>query len=165
MPSLKTARRSALALLAGVPLLALEPSAALADSPFATLNGSWAGAGQIKLEGGNSESLKCRAYYTAKDEGAGLGLAIRCASASNKIELRANLIYAAGKVSGDWEERQFNAGGSVSGQASGNKINLAITGGGVSGSLTVALSGTTHSVSIQTTGIGLRAVNINLSRS
>ena len=165
MPSLKMARLSALALFAGVPLLALEPSAARADSPFATLNGSWAGAGQIKLEGGNSESLKCRAYYTAKDEGAGLGLAIRCASASNKIELRANLIYAAGKVSGDWEERQFNAGGSVSGQASGNKINLAITGGGVSGSLTVALSGTTHSVSIQTTGIGLRAVNINLSRS
>lgn len=165
MPSLDTARRSALALFASVSLLALAPSTALADNPFATLNGSWSGAGQIKLEGGASESLKCRAYYTAKDDGAAMGLAIRCASASSKIELRANLTYAGGKVSGDWEERQFNAGGSVSGQASGTKINLAITGGGVNGSLTVALNGSTHSVSIQTTGIGLRAVNINLSRS
>jgi hypothetical protein len=165
MPSIDTARRSALALIAAAPLLAFVPSAALAENPFSTLNGTWSGAGQIKLEGGSTESLKCRAYYTAKDDGAGLGLAIRCASASNKIELRANLTYASGKVSGDWEERQFNAGGSVSGQASGSKINLAITGGGVNGSLTVALSGATHSVSIQTTGIGLRAVTINLSRS
>ena len=165
MSFIKTARRSAQALIAVAPLLACGPSAALAENPFPNLNGSWAGAGQIKLEGGSSESLKCRAYYTTKDDGAGLGLAIRCASASNKIELRANLTYAGGKVSGDWEERQFNAGGSVSGQASGSKINLAITGGGVNGSLTVALSGATHSVSIQTTGIGLRAVNINLSRS
>lgn len=163
MPSTKSARRSALALIAAASMLL--PAAAMAENPFATLNGTWSGAGQIKLEGGSSESLKCRAYYTAKDDNAGLGLAIRCASASNKIELRANLVYAGGKISGDWEERQFNAGGSVSGQASGSRINLAITGGGVNGSLTVALSGTTHSVSIQTTGIGLRAVNINLSRS
>lgn len=160
-----TVRRNALALVAAAPLLALAPAAARADSPFSTLNGTWSGAGQIKLEGGSSETLKCRAYYNAKDDGTGLGLAIRCASASNKIELRANLTYAGGKVSGDWEERQFNAGGSVTGQASGSKINLAITGGGVNGSLTVALSGGSHSVSIQTTGIGLRAVNINLSRS
>jgi hypothetical protein len=160
-----TARRNALALIAAAPLLALVPGAAHADSPFAVLNGSWSGAGQIKLEGGSSESLKCRAYYNAKDDGAGLGLAIRCASASNKIELRANLTYEGGKISGDWEERQFNAGGSVTGQATGNRISLVITGGGVNGSLTVALSGASHSVSIQTTGIGLRAVNINLSRS
>ena len=165
MSSTITVRRSVLALIAAAPLFAFVSSAARAENPFATLNGTWSGAGQIKLEGGSSESLKCRAYYNAKDDGNGLGLAIRCASASNKIELRANLTYAGGKISGDWEERQFNAGGSVTGQASGSRISLAITGGGVNGSLTVALNGASHSVSIQTTGIGLRAVNINLSRS
>ncbi len=165
MSSTIPVRRKVLAILAAAPLFALASTAARADNPFATLNGSWSGAGQIKLEGGSSENLKCRAYYNAKDDGNGLGLAIRCASASNKIELRANLTYAGGKISGDWEERQFNAGGSVTGQASGNRISLAITGGGVNGSLTVALNGASHSVSVQTTGIGLRAVNINLSRS
>lgn len=155
--------RSILAWSAAAALLAL-PFSALADSPFATLSGTWTGAGQIKLEGGSSESLKCRAFYTPKDDGAGLGLAIRCASTSNKIELRANLVYSGGKVSGSWEERQFNAGGSVTGQASSSRISLSIVGGGVTGSMTVALNGSTQSVTIQTNGIGLRAVNINLSR-
>jgi hypothetical protein len=162
-------RRHVLATLvrftAAIASLFLIPASAFAQSPFATLNGSWSGAGQIKLEGGSSESLKCKAYYTTKEDGAGLGLAIRCASASNKIELRANLNYASGKVTGDWEERQFNAAGRVTGQASSNRLNLSIEGGGVTGSMTVALDGGRHSVSIQTTGTGLKAVNINLSRS
>lgn len=140
-------------------------TAVAADNLFSTLNGTWSGAGQIRLEGGATESLKCRAFYTAKDDGAGLGLAIRCASTSNKIELRANLIYTGGKISGSWEERQFNAGGSVTGQASNSRVNLVIEGGGVSGTMTVSLNGATQSVSIQTNGIGLKAVNINLSRS
>jgi hypothetical protein len=143
----------------------LLPTAAAADNLFALLNGSWVGAGQIRLDSGSTETLKCRAFYTAKDDGAGLGLAIRCASTSNKIELRANLVYSGGKVSGSWEERQFNAGGSVSGQASSSRASLSIEGGGVSGSLTVSLNGETQSVLIQTSGIGLKAVNISLSRS
>ena len=104
------------ALMLSTVLAVLLPSAATADNLFSSLNGSWAGAGQIRLEGGSTESLKCRAFYTTKDDGAGLGLAIRCASTSNKIELRATLIYSGGKISGKWEERQFNAGGSVTGQ-------------------------------------------------
>lgn len=153
------------AMLLGTVAALLLPAAAAADSPlFATLNGSWSGAGQIRLEGGSTESLRCRAFYTSKDDGAGLGLAIRCASTSNKIELRAALSYDDGKISGTWEERQFNAGGSVTGRTSSSRITLDITGGGVSGSMTVTLNGSTQSVSIQTTGIGLKAVNINLSR-
>lgn len=153
------------AFILGAIAAAFLPSAAGADTLFSTLNGTWSGAGQIRLEGGSTENLKCRAFYTAKDDGAGLGLAIRCASTSNRIELRANLVYAGGKISGNWEERQFNAGGRVTGQASNSRVSLAIEGGGVSGSMTVSLNGTTQSVSIQTNGIGLKAVNINLSRS
>jgi hypothetical protein len=150
-----------LSVIAGV----LLPSSATADNLFSSLSGSWAGAGQIRLEGGSTESLKCRAFYTSKDDGAGLGLAIRCASTSNKIELRATLVYSGGKISGKWEERQFNAGGNVTGQASSSRVSLAIEGGGVSGSMTVSLNGSTQSVSILTNGIALKAVNINLSRS
>lgn len=156
-------RRTALILMI-IAASQVSPAAA-GDSLFLLLNGTWSGAGQIRLEGGSTESLKCRAFYNAKDDGAGLGLAIRCASASNKIELRATLVNASGKVSGSWEERQFNAGGSVTGQASASRANLSIEGGGVSGSLTVSLNGGTQSVTIQTSGIGLKAVSINLSRS
>lgn len=135
-----------------------------ADTPFSALNGTWSGSGQIRFSSGDAEALKCKAYYTPKDAGANLGLALRCASQSNKIELRANLNYDGGKVAGNWEERTFNAAGDVNGQASANKISLSIKGGGFSGSMSVGTTGSKQTVVIQTEGIGMKSVNINLSR-
>jgi hypothetical protein len=138
-------------------------SQAEAQGPFQTLAGNWSGGGQIKLENGKSEALKCRAYYTQKESDT-LGLAIRCASASNKIELRANLSQNGSQVEGSWEERTFNAAGTVQGKVTSGRINLSISGGSFSGSMNVAITGERHSVSIETNGIGLKAVNISLSR-
>lgn len=143
---------------------AFASGAASAQSPFATLAGTWSGAGQIKLEGGKSEQIRCKAYYTTNSGGAGLGMAIRCASASNKIEMRANLTYTEGKVSGSWEERTFNAAGQVSGKAAANNLNLAIDGGGLNGSMSVRLGQTSQLVSISTTGSAFRGLNLSLSR-
>jgi hypothetical protein len=137
---------------------------ARAETPFQVLAGSWAGSGQIKLENGKSEALKCRAFYTQK-EAESLGLAIRCASASNKIELRANLNQNGNRITGNWEERTFNAAGSVTGRVTSGRISLAISGGAFSGAMNVSVGGENHTVSIETNGIGLRAVSINLSRS
>lgn len=136
---------------------------AIADTPFAGLNGTWRGGGQIRLAGGSTEALKCVAYYTPKDA-SNVGLAIRCASASNKIELRANLAAQGGRVSGSWEERTFNAAGEVTGQVTGTRIMLSIVGGGFSGSMSVSTTGSNQTVSITTEGIGLKGVNISLSK-
>jgi hypothetical protein len=144
-------------------LMAAGISEGRAETPFDTLAGNWTGSGQIKLDNGKSEALKCRAYYTRKEEDT-LGIAIRCASASNKIELRANLNQSGSQVEGTWEERTFNAAGTVIGRVTSGRINLSITGGTFSGSMNVAITGARHSVSIETNGIGLRAVNISLSR-
>jgi len=145
-------------------MMAAGLTEARAETPFQTLAGTWSGSGQIRLDNGKTEALKCRAFYTQK-ETAALGIALRCASASNKIELRANLNQTGGQVDGSWEERTFNAAGTVSGKVSSSRINLSITGGTFSGSMNVAITGARHSVSIETNGIGLRAVNISLSRS
>jgi hypothetical protein len=144
-------------------LLAVLPSQA-ADNPLPGLVGSWSGTGEARLEGGKTESMRCKAYYTSQGS-EGLGLAIRCANASSKIDLRASLSYSNGAVSGTWEERTYNATGSVSGKASANKVNLAITGGGLTGQMAVSIGGSGHSVSISTEGTGLKGVNISLSRS
>ena len=151
------------AALVGLALAAAGVSAEAA-SPFADLNGSWSGSGRIKLDDGKTENLKCKAYYLPKSGGAELGLALRCASASNKIELRANLASSAGRVSGSWEERTFNASGSVSGSASDNKLSLTINGGGFAGSMAVTTNGRSQVISVSTQGIALRGVNVNLQR-
>jgi hypothetical protein len=149
---------------AGIALCVAGASVSMAASPFTSLEGNWSGGGQIRLDGGQTERLKCTAYYRQKDGGAALSIAIRCASQNNKIELRANLIHQGGKLSGTWEERTFNAAGDVTGQASDNRISLSISGGGLSGSMVVSFTPSSQRVSITTQGTGLKGVSINLSR-
>lgn len=140
-------------------------STARAEGPFAGLSGAWRGDAKVSIKGGNSETLKCQAYYTPKPTGAELGIAIRCASANNKIELRAQLTNAGGNVSGRWEERTYNATGDVTGHAGDGKLNLAINGGAFQGSMAVKTNGARQTVLIKTDGIALQGVNISLSRS
>ena len=134
-----------------------------ADNPFPSLAGTWNGSGTASLEGGKTESLRCKGYYTAGGGGTTLGLSIRCANASSKVELRANLSYADGNVTGDWEERTYNQSGTVSGKASSNRLNLAITGG-IQGSILVSLAGSNHSVSVLTGGSTLKGINVSMTR-
>lgn len=154
-----------LSMLAASILLASAPQVDAADgNPLAGLAGSWRGSGNARFEGGKSERLTCQGHYTVKAGGSQLGLALRCASASAKIDLRSALHYAQGRVSGDWEERTFNASGGISGRASQGNLNLAISGGGISGAMAVSFSGSSQSVSINTSGSSFRGVSISLKR-
>ena len=148
---------------AAIILAPLALPALAAENPFTQLAGTWSGSGTAQLEGGKTESLRCKGYYTNGSGGSALGLSIRCANASAKVELRANLNYANGAVSGSWEERTYNQSGTVSGKANASKINLAITGG-IEGSLSVSLAGGSHSVSVKTGGSALKGINISMSR-
>jgi len=159
--------RSNMLRLVGIAIAALlfviPGSASRADpSPFDTLLGSWGGSGEMRLDKGRTERIKCSAYYTGG--GAELGLAIRCQSDSYKIEIRSKLSYSGGRLSGNWEERTFNASGTASGTASPSRISLAIKGG-VSGTMLVNFTKSSQSVSISTQGIALQGVRISLARS
>ena len=138
------------------------PNGRAAAGVFDTLLGSWRGAGQIRLSDGRTERLKCNAYYTGG--GSQLGMAIRCQSESSNVEIRSKLSQTGGRISGTWEERTFNAVGTASGQASGSRISLQISGG-VSGTMQVSYSASRQSVAISTQGIALKSVTIDLSRS
>ena len=162
-----TLRSIILRLVAGIALPALAVLVPVAPSqadpsPFDTLLGSWGGTGEIRLDKGRKERIKCNAYYTGG--GVQLGLAIRCQSDNYKIEIRSKLNYSGGRLSGSWEERTFNASGSASGTASPSSINLTISGA-VSGSMNVSYTKTRQSVSIATQGVALQGVSITLGRS
>jgi hypothetical protein len=136
---------------------------AASDNPFVELAGTWSGSGTARFDGGKTESLRCRGYYTNNGNPQSLGLSIRCANASAKVELRANLLNANGSVSGSWEERTYNQSGTVSGRVTANRMSLSIAGG-ISGSMTVAINGGSPSVTVATSGPSFKGVNISMSR-
>jgi hypothetical protein len=145
-------------------LAALTFTSARADaaSILDSIAGTWTGRGTVTFEGGNSESLSCRAYYATG--GSALSLAIRCASPSYKTELRSKLHLANGSLAGEWEERNFNAVGSASGVLAGNTIALRISGA-INGRLTIDQTGPRQAVTISTSGSGLASVKIGFTRS
>ena len=162
MPWFQSVRRSATGAALGALALAASTSGSAAD-PLSGLSGSWSGAGQFRLEDGRSESLRCNANYSPKRDA--LGLSLRCASASGRIELRAHLVARGNRVSGTWEERSYNVAGSVSGVGAGNSLRLGINGGGLSGSMVVTTTGGSQSSSMRTDGAALRGINIRLRRN
>ncbi len=159
-----TLRRNLIPLVAflGLGALILGFTGRAEASPFDTLLGSWGGSGEIRLDKGRKERIKCNAYYTGG--GSQLGLAIRCQSDSYKIEIRSKLSYSGGRLTGNWEERTFNASGSASGSATDSAIKLAISGP-VTGSMNVNFTKSRQSVSITTQGTALQGVSITLGRS
>ena len=150
------------ALAAGALLLAPLAGAEAGGTPFDTLIGSWRGSGQIELDQGRKERLKCNAYYTGG--GSQLRMAILCQSESSNVQIRSALSESGGRITGTWEERTFNAEGNASGQVTGGKISLAIAGG-VSGTMIVTYTSSRQSVAITTQGVALKSVNIDLTRS
>jgi hypothetical protein len=78
--------------------------------------------------------------------------------------MRGRVSYSGGRVSGEWEERTFNVGGSLSGKASGNRLSMRV-GGNVQGSMNVSYSAKRQSVSISAGGAApLRGVSMALAR-
>lgn len=162
IPTLAISR--GLAVLTVLAVAGLPGEARAASRTFQSLSGSWGGGGTATFEGGQSERLRCTASYRAAAGGADLSLAIRCASASAKVDLRASLAQRGGQVTGTWEERQFNIGGGAAGRVTVSDIRLNFSGG-LTGGMSVTLNGSnSHSVSISAQGSNLRAVSIALSR-
>lgn len=150
------AASAAAVLLIGVP--------AVAGSPFSALVGTWSGKGTARLEGGKSERLSCKGYYTGSG-GSELKLNIICANPSTKVELRSVLKYANGRVTGTWEERNYNQTGTITGSASDTNLRLSIGGGALKGFLSVSIGGSNQSVSLSTQGSALKGVSISFART
>jgi hypothetical protein len=143
--------------------LALSCDASAEDSAFSGLVGAWSGGGSVRLENGKSERLKCKGYYNAKDA-SGLGMAINCGSAAFKINMRAKLTNSGGQIAGTWEEREFNQVGDLSGKATTSGFSLKFRGA-ISGTISVAMSGGSQSVSISTGGPGFTGVSLQFAKN
>ena len=137
---------------------------AVAGSPFSALVGTWSGKGTARLEGGKSEKLSCKGYYSGSG-GTELKLNIICANASTKVELRSVLKYAGGSVTGTWEERNYNQSGTITGSAD-EKLRAQHRRRRPQGlAVGVDRRERTQSVSLSTQGSVLKGVSINFART
>ena len=91
-------------------------------------------------------------------------MAIRCKSDSSNVEIRSKLSLSGTRITGNWEERTYNASGSASGTAKPGRISITVSGS-IRGSMVVNYSSSRQSVSISTSGSPLQRVSINLTRS
>ncbi len=151
-------------LAASASAILLIGAPAVAGSPFSALVGTWSGKGTAHLEGGKRERLSCKGYYSGSG-GSELRLNILCANPSTKVELRSVLKYSGGRITGTWEERNFNQTGTISGSATDDKLRLSIGGPALTGRLSVSLGGEKQSVSLSTNGSALKGVSITFARS
>jgi len=153
------------AILAGLLLTSAVPAQAVpggAAEAFRLLAGSWRGGGQIRLSDGSRERISCRGSYSLRGEALAIG--IRCASPSYNIDMHSVLNGSGDRVWGHWEERNFSADGNVNGRSSGSHISLSLNGT-ISGSMSISVSGSSHSVNIAAGGgSGLQGVSISFSK-
>jgi hypothetical protein len=127
------------------------------------LSGSWSGPGTIKLSSGAKEAIRCRATYNVDGGGVNLKLALRCASDSYRFELQSSVSHNAGAVSGFWNELTNRVGGTVSGKARGEKIEVNVAGP-ISAMLALNTRADRQSISIQSPGSEMAEVAISMSR-
>jgi hypothetical protein len=154
-------RAPRIAIAAFAALLIAAPAHAV--EAFAALQGAWSGTGNAVFDNGSVERLRCTAHYSGIHNDT-LKLTIKCASAAAAITLTGSLDAEGGTVSGRWRESTYAMQGAATGVTEAGSVRLKISGG-ATGSLTLNVVGTSHSVALSATGATLRAVNIALHRN
>lgn len=156
-------RKLVLALAVAAPVAGLVTVGATAN-PAKDLAGRWTGGGQITLSGGSSEAVKCVATYQVSGGGNSVRQALRCASASYKIDSVANLSISGNKVSGDWEERTYSASGDIGGRVTPGGYNLHISGPAFSAAMQVSAAGCKQSIFITPQGFDISRISLSLGK-
>jgi hypothetical protein len=138
---------------------------AAAGGPFSGMSGHWSGAGAITMADGGTERIRCRATYAVHPGGAALNQSLRCASASYKLEISANVLSSGGSLSGSWSEATRGVSGSISGRASGADIRAHVTGAGFAASIGIRTQGNSQSVAIRPqAGTDVSSVSITMRK-
>jgi hypothetical protein len=118
-------------------------------SPFKELPGRWVGQGRIGLQGGQTESVKCRATYFLSKTTDQLKQNIRCASASGKIEVKSLVTHSDGKLTGTWKEHIYELGGNLSGEVTERGFRIKVVGSGLAANMEVIVKDDRQIVEIQ----------------
>ena len=134
--------------------------------PLDQFAGRWAGWGRLSLAGGNTEKLKCVTTYRVKSGGLSADQNFRCASAGYRFDAVVTLNVSSNKVSGEWRERIFSAGGPLSGTLKSGNMRLRLRSETFVASVDVKSRKCTQSIVIKPRGgdIDIQSISVSLKR-
>jgi hypothetical protein len=133
------------------------------DGPFSALAGGWSGEGTITMSSGARERIRCQATYRLESR-TKVDLRLSCSSDSYRFELQSDTIAFGQTLSGTWTELTRRVSGQVTGQASGERIDLRAESQTFSALLTMTTRGSRQAVSIRSPGSEMSEVSISLTR-
>jgi hypothetical protein len=127
-----------------------------ATGPFADFRGNWSGSGTIRQQGSPTERVRCDANYrpigSTQHQ---IILQLRCKSDSYNFDLTGQFQADSGnQITGNWTERTRGIGGTVVGNARGNRIQIHVESGGFSATMYLVTRSRHQSVTIDSHGGG-----------
>jgi hypothetical protein len=144
------------------------PPALAATGPFADLAGSWSGTGTLRPSNGAAERIRCKANYRPRGNSQHeIDLDLSCVSDSYKFELTGQFTAdERNEITGSWNERSRNIGGTVIGSAHGDRVDVHVESSGFAADLTMLTRNRRQSVTIDSHGGGqIVKASITLNRS
>jgi hypothetical protein len=136
----------------------------MAQTPFASLAGSWSGSGAVVLSGGSRERIRCRSTYLVGGDGTAVQNTLRCASDSYRFELTSHINYGAGAITGTWSETTRGVSGTLSGRADPRQLSAHVSAPGFTADLSLATHGPRQTVTIHSEGTDLAGASLTLNR-
>ena len=145
-------------------VVAAAAQAKAESGPFAALAGSWSGGGEVNMQDGSADRLRCKATYKIGGGGTSATLNLRCASDSYNFDLTGNVRSDGGTVTGTWTEATRGIGGTVSGTAATNGISLQVIGPTFAAGLALSVNGNKQAISISAPASDIRSASISLTK-
>ena len=169
LPSVVRRARGPLTFIIAIALLLFGygSGAYSASGPFAGFDGAWEGVGTIRLTDGKKERIRCRAAYRVRGSSQrNVDLQLACQSDSYKFDLVGDFSADdSARISGRWTERNRRVGGTVIGQARGDRLQIYAETSGFSAELILVTRNRRQAVTIDSRGGGETAlVSIALRR-
>jgi len=127
-----------------------------ASGPFAGFDGHWSGTGTIKPSDKPAERIRCDATYRPRGSSQHeIDLQLRCESDSYKFDLFGQFQADEGNhISGNFTESTRGVGGSVVGNAQGERMQIHVESSAFSATMVLTTRGRGQSVSIDAQGGG-----------
>lgn len=144
----------AIGLLCGA---AAVQAVAARSGPFADFPGRWSGGGIIRVKGqdtNTTERMRCSATYSSRGSH-DVELELNCQSDNYRFDLSGSFrADSSNRISGRWSERTRGVGGTVSGRASGNTLQIQAESPSLNANLAMRTRSGRQGVSLNAVGGG-----------